>query len=65
MAKKKLSSVTNRDTILSLVQKYNRPAVLTSVPLLLVDDTVPVLPAGVAQLLPHSPLEEPLDIVID
>ena len=33
---------------------------LASVPLSLVDDAVPVLAAGVRQLLPHRPLEETL-----
>ena len=40
------------------------PAVLAAVPLPLVHDTVPVLPAGVGQLLPHCPLEEPLRKVL-
>lgn len=34
------------------------PAVLASVPLSLVDDAVPLLAAGVREVLPHRPLEE-------
>ena len=44
--------------------KYGVPAILAAVPLPLVHDTVPVLPAGVGQLLPHCPLEEPLRKVL-
>ena len=39
------------------------PAELTSVPVSLVDGTILVFPAGVAQLLPDCPLEKSLEIV--
>ena len=39
------------------------PAELTSFPVSLIDWTVLVFPAGVAQLFPHRPLEKSLQII--
>ena len=39
------------------------PAELTSVPVSLIDGTILVFPAGVAQLFPHRPLEESLEML--